>query len=231
MNFLWEVVLACKEAGSNVNNIQFTHTTQGSPYMELSLECLNQDDLSTIREIDVNTYYRFYQIFKDMFQPELKEYPALRSSLTNLILHMLADNDVRKGMTKEEYSKRMLFKNIIGSCYGSEIRTAFDLFNREQQEILLSGWLRCYRAGSSLTIFTDMIHMLIEDSIVYHVKESPREILIYTGLKKTWETETRLSMLQDVFLEIRYVVEVFYEYHFGILGIPDTMLIGEIAMY
>lgn len=230
MNCLWEIVLAAKESGVKMRNIRFTQAKQGSPYMELSLDCLNQEDVDGLRNVEVNTYYRFYEIFKDMFQPELSEYPQLRASLTNLILHLLAENDVLKGMTREEYSKKMLAKCIMTGSFDADTKNGFLLFEPQKQWVLLSGWLRCYRAGDSLTLFSDMVHDLIEDSIVYHNNDAPNEILIYTSLRQTWEAERKISLMTEIFLDIRYQVEVFYEYHFGILGIEETMIIDEIAI-
>jgi hypothetical protein len=231
MNYLWEVALNTRNVGLGKNRIRFKHSSFGSAYMELSLECLNQENISDIQEIEVNTYYRFYKIFKDMFKPELKEFFKLRENLTNLMLHMLADNDVRKGMTKEAYNKKMLLANIKEGYFGEKVRIACFLFNKEQQEKLLYCWLKSYRVGDSLLIFIDMIHKLIDNSIVYHSNESPNEILIYTGEQKTGELKQKLWLLSEIFLGLRYQVEVFYEYHFGIMGIEDTMLIDEIAMY
>lgn len=231
MNYLWEAELEARNAGIKRRNIRFRHTSNSSPYMEVALEMLNQEDIQGMNEIPVNTYFRFYSIFKDMFRPGYQEYPALRESLTNLILHMIASNDARKGMTREEYHKKMLLKDIQTGCFGAEIQNQFELFEKKQQEILLSGWLRNYRAGSSLTSFTDMVHAVIDDSIVYHGKDMPDEILIYTSLKNTSESEQKLSLLADIFLPVHYQVIVFYEYHFGIIGIDDTMVMDEIAMY
>lgn len=42
--------------------------------------------------------------------------------------------------------------------------------------------------------------------------------------------EERLSLLTDMFLDIRYQTEIFYEYHFGIIGVNETMQIGRIAI-
>jgi len=230
MNYLWEIILKAKEEGIDKNKIRFIHTTNSSPYMELSMDCLNQETLDQINVIEVNTYYRFYQIYKDMFQPELIDYADLRESLTSITLHQLAENDIRKGMTKEEYNKKMLAKDIIAGRFGTDVKNTFKLFKQEEQDTLLSGWLRSYRAGSLLSIFLDMIHRLIADSIVYHGNEASDEILIYTRQKRTWELEQKLRLLVVVFLDIRYRVDIFYEYHFGIIGIEDTMIIDEIAM-
>lgn len=231
MNYLWEAVLEANNAGMKQEDIRFCHSMNSSPYMEISLDTLNQEDIRGMKEIEVNTYYRFYSVFKEMFRPEYQEYPSLRESLTNLTLHLIAGNDVRKGMTREEYNKKMLLKDIQANCFGEELTHHFGLFNKAQQEVLLSGWLRSYQAGSSLTSFTDMVYAVIDDGIVYHRKDMPDEILIYTSLKNTSKSEQKLSLLADIFLPVRYQVIVFYEYHFGIIGVDDTMIMDEIAMY
>lgn len=231
MKYLWEVILKAQKEGIPLNSIHFVHSAVYSAYMELSLPCLNQIELDQDTEIEINTYYRFYSIFKHVFGPQEREFLDLRNSLTNLILHVLAQNDIRKGMTKEEYYKKMLISDIEEGVNGDNIKKVFALLKIEEKEKLLSGWLRNYQVGSSLSIFIDMIHSLIEDSIVYHNNDCPNEILIYTGLVKTHEIEQKIHCLVDAFLDIQYHVEIYYEYHFGIIGIDDTMRIDEIAMY
>jgi len=234
VRYLWEALLAARTEQIPEKRLRFVHTSCGSGYMELSMPCLNQrwlDDGEAMEiRIEVNTYYRFYEIFKNMFPPEQADYPALRESLTNLMLHMLAQNDVRRGMTKEDYHKKLLAGEIIQGSFGETAKTVFRGMDREEQEILLGGWIKTFRVGSALTVFLDMVHCLVKDSIVYHSNECLDEILIYTGLKKEKDTEQRIWFLVDTFLDIRYRVEIFYEYHFGIIGVEETMQIGEIAI-
>lgn len=231
MTYLWEVALEAQKEDIPLEFIHFVHSTDCSAYMELALPYLNQNGFNDGLEIEVNTYFRFYPIFKDLFSPGQRDFPGLCGSLTNLILHVLMENDVRKGMTKDEYYKKMLILDIENGVIGETAKRIFPVLRKEEQEILLSGWLRNYQVGNSLAIFIDMIHGLIDDSIVYHNNDCPNEILIYTALKKTIETEEKIHCLVDLFLDIEYQMEIFYEYHFGIVGIDDTMIIDEIAMY
>lgn len=235
MRYLWEVMLAAAEQQIPEERLRFVHAPSGSGYMELSLPCLNQSWLKEGEEpgdicIEVNTYYRFYDIFNSMFPPDPAEFPALRESLTNLSLHMLAENDVRMGMTREDYYKRLLAKEIVEGGFGETAKIVFLSMDRKEQEKLLGGWMSSFRTGSVLPVFLDMIHGLVADSIVYHNNEYPDEILIYTGLKKERRLEQRIRFLIDTFLAIQYHVEIFYEYHFGIIGVEETMQIGEIAI-
>lgn len=231
MRELWEVVLEAKKEQIPLKDPRFVHEGKGSAYMELSLPFINQEELQGEKVVGVNTYCRFYSIFKHMYQPDQKEFPYLRNSLTNLILHLLAENDARRGMTKEEYYKKLLIRDIQSGVFGKEAIQVFAHMEKEEQDKLMSGWLRSYRTGSSLAIFIDMVHSLIDNSIVYHNNDFPEELLVYTSSKKTDELEQCLQFLIELFLDIQYRVEIYYEYHFGIIGMEDTMQIDEIALY
>ena len=228
MMFLWEALLCARTAQIPEQEIRFVHARHGSPCMELSLPCLNQTSLE--KEVEVNTYYRFYAIFKDMFPPEPPEFPALLDSLTDAALHMLAQNDIMRGMTREDYQKKLLADEVMRGGFGEAAVKVFCGMDKREQEKLLSGWLNLFRVGSALPVFLDMVHGLIEDSIVYLSRENPDEILLYTVFKKEPKLEQRIAFLADTFLDIRYHVEVFYEYHFGIMDIDETMQTDRIAV-
>ncbi|MCX4339665.1 MAG: hypothetical protein OSJ72_08485 [Lachnospiraceae bacterium] len=235
MRYLWEVLLAAKEERIPEERLRFAHAPLGSGYMELSLPCLNQtwleaDGQTGAIRIEVNTYYRFYDVFYEMFPPDPQDFLALRESLTNLSLHMLARNDIRRGMTREDYYKRLLAKEILTGSFGETAQGVFQDMGRKEQEILLGGWLGIYRTGNALSVFLDMVHGLVADSIVYHSNEYPDDVLIYTGLRQERKVEQRIRFLVDTFLDIRYRVEIFYEYHFGIIGVEETMQIDRIAI-
>lgn len=230
MNFLWEAVLQAQKQGIPMSDIRFRAARDFSAYMEVSEPFLNQNKLEKGAVIEVNPYYRFYDIFKDLFQPDLKEFPQLRDSLTNLIFHQLAENDRLSGMTKEEYYKRLLYRDFEQEVFGKKPKEAMALFDKEEQEVLLSGLLRQYETGSSLDLFTDIMSALISNNIVYHSNQHSYEILIYIGQKKEKKIVEKLDFLIHMFAEVTYDVEIYYEYHFGILGVEETMVMDEITM-
>lgn len=238
MRYLWEVLLEAKKEKIAEKNIRFVHAPFGSAYMELALPCLNQTLLKEQLEeeteevcVEVNTCYRFDHIFYGMFPPDLHEFVSLRESLTNLILHVLAHNDMKKGLTKEEYYKKFLAEEILAGEFGETAKTVFSAMNDMEQDKLLCGWLNLFQAGNTLHNFLDMMQFLVPESIVYHNHIYPEEILIYINFKKTRKTEQRIRFLTDTFLDLNYHTEIFYEHHFGIIGVEETMYIDEIAIY
>lgn len=230
MNYLWEVMLKAKEEGISESKIRFQMSTNFIAYMEVSCPYLNQDTLDELPVIEVNPYYRFYSIFKELYHPELAEYFQVRKSLTNLIFHQLAENDVLSGMTKEIYYKKKLYEDFINNLYGVTAMTAMQLFNRDEQEIILSGVLRQYETGSSLDIFKDMVEELIPRNIVYRNNENFHEIIVFIGQKHDKTIAAKMELLIQIFVEIPYTVDIYYEYHFGIIGIDETLKIDEIAI-
>ena len=42
--------------------------------------------------------------------------------------------------------------------------------------------------------------------------------------------EKKVNFVIGQFLNIRYRPELYYEYHFGIIGMEETMQVGEIAI-
>lgn len=230
MNYLWEAFLKAEEQGIEKDKIRFLIAESYSGYMEIADRFLNQKELQEQLETEVNPYYRFYDIFKDLFHPEMWEFPDLRKSLANLIFHLLAENDSMSGMTKEEYYKHFLYQNIRDGFFGWDAAETIELFKREERELILSGILRQYQTGSSLDIFKDMAEELIPESIIYHSNENYYEILVYVGVKKEEKIVAKVEFLVKLFVDLPYHVDVYYEHHFGIIGVEETMRIDEIAL-
>lgn len=230
MNYLWEVMLQAKAQGIDAKKLNFRVAGKYSPYMELSEEFLNTVTLSEPYTVDLNPYYRFQQVFQSMFHPDLKDYPALRRGLFQLMMQQLAKNDLKMGMTQEEYYKKLLGKALSDEVYGWEAATVFTYFEGKEREILLEGMLTLYRVGESLALFRHVMCALISNCIVYNSNDDPYEILVYIGKKKSEILEQKTDFIINQFVGIRYHVDIYYEYHFGIIGMEETMCVGEIAI-
>lgn len=232
MNYLWEAIVRARMQEIPETCIVFRKAGIYSPYMEISCPCMNQADIEKEEHVvlEVNPYYRFFDIFKELYHPQMTEYGQLRESLTNLIFHQLAESDAVSGMTKEEYYKKLLYHDFFSHLFGEIMMEEMKLFNREEREIILSGLLRQYQTGSSFDIFKDMMEELIPDNIVYRKHDNFEEIMVFIGQRQEKKIEGKMDFLIQMFVDIPYHVELYYEYHFGIIGIEGTMEIEEIAL-
>ena len=91
MNYVWDVIILARQLGVEIKKINFVEAKSYSPYMELSYKDIN----STIIEgdIEVNPYYRFYEIFKDLFNINNSEEVELRETLFDILMHFLSRID------------------------------------------------------------------------------------------------------------------------------------------
>lgn len=230
MNYLWEILLQAKAQGIEKEDIRFRQARSYSPYIELAEEYLNITKLEEPCLVEINPNYRFQQVFQELFHPDVRDYPALRAGLFQLLLHQIGENDIRAGMTREEYYKKILGRAFADGDYGAEKREAYLLFRGSEREILLEGLLTLYREGDSIELFRRVMTALIPRCIVYASNDDPYEILIYVGARRSEGLEKKVDFVIGQFLNIRYRPELYYEYHFGIIGMEETMKVGEIAI-
>ncbi len=230
MNYLWEILLQAKAQGIEEKDIHFSQAKSYSPYMELAEECLNTRRLEQPCYVELNPNYRFQKVFQELFHPEVADYPALRKGLFQLLIHQIGENDIRAGMTREEYYKKLLGRAFAEGDYGAEKKEAYLLFQGKDREMLLEELLTLYREGDSIELFRRVMTALIPRCIVYASNDMPYEILIYVGAGRTEKLEKKVQFVIGQFLNIRYRPELYYEYHFGIIGMEETMQVGEIAI-
>ena len=87
MSYIWQSLLSAEKQGLNKNSINFTLGKVISPYMEVAFNELNAITLPEDRNIEVNIYYRFYEIFKALFKTDYFEDFEIREVLLDILLH------------------------------------------------------------------------------------------------------------------------------------------------
>ena len=69
------------------------------------------------------------------------------------------------------------------------------------------------------------------DSIIYKEKKQKNKIIIYINREKSKENTTKLKILELLFLEFGLELKVFWENHFGVVNVDETVKIDEIAVF
>lgn len=145
MNYVWDLLMRAREQELDVNSFRFVPAVSYSPYMELSLTELNTSELEQV--VEINPYYRFYSIFRDLFPPDAEEYLELRESLFDIMIHFLAETDLYQGMNRREYHIRFVQRDIGNGIFGPKVRESFAQLNRDEQDAIAEGLLRLYETG------------------------------------------------------------------------------------
>lgn len=229
MNYIWDLVIKAKNGGIQQKDLYFMPAAVYSPYMELSYEDLNTQWVDST--IEINPYYRFHSIFYQLLDVNVSENEELRKTLFDIVVHLLADIDVMHGMSKREYYIRFLIKDIEMGVFGEEVKLHFTYFQQLEKEIVANHVLRIYETGEKIFLLKETISQLFPRSTVYANCNERDEILIYIGQKETEEARAKIELILALFLPVLFHVELYWQYHFGIIEIEETMMIDRIALY
>ncbi|MGW8959555.1 iron-dependent peroxidase [Paenibacillus sp. NPDC055715] len=229
MNYVWDLLMRAREQELDVNSFRFVPAVSYSPYMELSLTELNTFELKQV--VEINPYYRFYSIFRDLFPPDAEEYLELRESLFDIMMHFLAEMDLYQGMNRREYHIRFVQRDIGNGIFGPKVKESFTQLNREEQDAIAEGLLRLYETGEAVHLLKETMRRVFHRSIIYTNCEEKDELLIYIGQEETQLSRIKADLILDLFLPARFTIELYWTRHFGILEADPTMKIDAIALY
>lgn len=230
MNYIWEAALAADYAKTAREKITYKPVQNGSPYAEVVLENLNSRELENA-EVEVNPLYRFAREFSALLDVNIKGYEQTRNLLFDIVMHYMVQADLRQGLSRQEYALRFLLKDILEGVCGVRASSVVKSFPTEKLRILLLMILKLYQCGSSVYLFREVMRHIYPDSLIYASNETDRQVLAYIGTKETDGERERLEFLQDMFLPVDFQVFLFWEHHFGIIDVDETMRLDEMVLF
>lgn len=230
MNYAWEAALSADREGIRREDIRFVPVRNGSPYTEVTLENINSSEIGK-REVEINPLYRFSREFSAMFDRNLEGCEKAREIFFDTSMQYLVQLDLRQGLSKQEYALRFLLKDLLEGVWGSQATRVVERFDKDKIRRLLRLILKLYQCGSSICLFREVMRCMYPESLVYASNDAVRQVLVYVGVKEEEEERERLEFLQDMFLAMNYQVCLFWEHHFGIMDVDETMVLDEMVLF
>lgn len=235
MNYIWDTIIKAKKMGIEEERLRFLLAKDYSPYMEMAFFALNEilANESECGEIpiEINPYYRYHEIFKDMFTLEYDEDRQTKEEIFDWCMHLLGNVDVKHGMNLREFIRMFIQKEIEQKAFGNDMAIYWEAFTTEQKEYVAHKIIDEYHLGHQITTLKEAITYVFPDSYIYtnHIEKS--ELLVYAGKKRKERYEQQMKFLEKMFLPLEYQIRVYWSNHFGIIGMDETMSVGKIALY
>ena len=230
MNFQWDIYLKACSCNKTEEDLFFTHAKECSPYYEQSFPCINEN-LVQENEIALNLLYRFQYIFEDILAEDGEQFSELRKYLIDAALHILLYTDLRHGLSIREIYIMKLTQELRNGIFWEKGAAKFRLIPVQKQNRIAALVLNQMQTGSSLLIFRKAVLVLFPDAFLYQVKADRKKVILYLADKPEEEKEQIILFISDLFLPLSYHLRIFWEYHFGLIGVEGTMNIDEIAIY
>ena len=212
--------------------IKWTFFKQGkdvSPWYEQSFSSLNQKEIEN-PNIEINSLYRFNDLFNKFLHEGFLENIEFKEKFFDLVVHFLSEIDLSKGLSKESIYLLQLEEEIDVGVFGKEIEKNFKAFNKNEKDKILPILLTQLKLGSSMYNFRGALKSIYPDVLLYQMKEEPNKILIYLGIKKDEKQIKKINFIIDMFLEVGYKTRIFWENHFGVGAVEQTLHLDEIEL-
>ncbi len=229
MNYTWDIIIRALNEEVDLKELTFLHAKKYSAYMELSLREINFNNLE--KEIEINPYYRYDDIFRNLFNINYTEDKEYREKLLDITVHFLNQIDIWSGMHKEKFYKKFILKDIYSGFFGKRLQENIDLFKILEKNILVDNIYKLYKTGDALYFFKDSIKRIFKNSIIYANYDTTNEILIYLNYEKTEENYKKIEIIKELFLPLQFNIVIYWKYHFGVIEVKETMKIEEISIY
>ena len=221
LTYVWEVLLKADEQRFPREKLRFIDAKTPSPYKEVSFSEINRTDI-TEDPIEINSLYRFSAVFEPLLKG-LGDYPELQECLFDILIHYMAEINMYEGMCKKEYHGLFLHKDIKSGKYGKRFRDVFQTFTHEQIRFVIENMVRLYETDASITLYTAVMKKIYTRSIHYFNVVEQRELLVYIGKRETPELRLQVDFLLSMFVPFDYVVHLFWDVHFGLIGVDETL--------
>ena len=128
MQYIWEVVLAAEKNGIREADLRYEVAEVRSPYLEVSFCDLNTQTVEQT-VVEVNPFYRFFDIFSGVLDINQKEYEKTKEIFVDAVFHYLALTDLRMGMSRKDYYFKFLVEELESGQFGRKAKAAIQLFS------------------------------------------------------------------------------------------------------
>ena len=230
MNFTWDIVLNAKQNGTDESELFFRPAKDYSPWYEQSFPVLNETTAKG-PEIEYNPLYRFDAMFHNLLRDNFTESPIFQDYLFDTVSHFLVQVDLHHGLTKRAFYVRCLMREMESGGFGSSIAAHLQATDPDKRERLSSLTLTQLQTGSSLLLFRKAAVLLFPDALLYQARYEPKQLLLFIANKKDERLEHHTQLIEELFLPISHRLRVFWEHHFGVIGVDATMYADNIEIY
>ncbi|ANU48249.1 hypothetical protein ADH76_11575 [Enterocloster clostridioformis] len=230
MNLLWDIVLRAQSCGKQEEDLLFRQAREYSPYYEQSFRYINEGMVES-DEIELNLLYRFADIFQEILAEDGEDLPEFKKYFIDAALHVILYTDLRHGLGTREIYIRTLAKELSDGSFWATGAEEFALIPPQKQMRLATLALSQIQTGSSLPIFRRSVLILFPDALLYQVRAERRNLILYLADKPDEDKKRMLQFVQDMYLPLSYDLRIFWEHHFGIIGVDGTMSIDGLAIY
>lgn len=221
-NQIWAPYLSMLQREGDLCRLHYiVKNNRVSPYLELQAESLHGNGTyeDGFARLDVNPYVRFFPIFDPLLTPDDLGYEEFDQALSDIILHELADLDIKLGMCRHDFHIRLLIRDLEQGVYGGTAELA--AFTRMEKRVIAEYLLCFYETADGAYCISEVVHALMPICEVY-IREG-EEFVFYMRQPYEKKEEHRILFFIRLFLPFTSIHTIHWTQTYGVLGYEETM--------
>lgn len=226
---IWGPYLAMRQQERDMSGLFYrVKNVRVSPYLELQADSLYENGSygDGFAHLDANPYLRFFSIFDPLLSPDDSGYDEFDTALADILLHYLADLDLKMGMSSYDFYRSFLVREMEAGVFGAlDELSAFSYM--EKQEIA-SQLLRFYHTGDGPGTLQNAVEALLPECRIY-IREG-WEFVCYMRQPYDGTEKQRLDYLIRLFLPLSCACTVHWMQTYGVTGYDGTMRTGDFIL-
>ena len=155
-----------------------------------------------------------------------------KKNIENNAINYLQELDFVSGTTVIDVICEKISEDIKKGILGISLKKYFLLLNSEEQQyIALLIYNEKINNVNCMKNFRLGIKYFFIDSLIYRQKSEKNKIIVYINKQKNKVNIAKIKILELLFLELGMELKVFWENHFGVVNVDETLKIDEIAVF
>lgn len=199
-----------------------------SPYLELQADSLYESAVfqESLLYLDVNPYLRFFSIFNPLLTPDDLGYEEFQQELSDVLLHYLAELDLRTGRCKRDFYIDFLVQDLKSGAFGgiSELSVFTELEKRSAAKWLL----HFYCTGDGPGSFSGAAKAILPGCEIF-IRDG-EEFVIHMREQKKETSQKKLLFLIRLFLPISCPYTIHWIRTYGVIGYEAGMQLGDFVL-
>lgn len=183
---------------------------------------------------EVNPLLRFAKIFGELAplrDDEIFKFKFNIKELDNVILHFLAALDKTRGLCEKQIIVNYIEKTLIkGGKLGELVTENWPLLRMRHKEIILNVLEAKLTTEKTSNDYFFMACQKSFKGISLIFERSTEIYYFYVADAETEYNTLLMETIKYLFWELENNLHIIWNYHYGILGVNDTMRIGNIRI-
>ena len=183
------------------------------------------------KESKINGFRRRNNIVKEE-KGNISILRNFKKNIENNVINYLQELDFVSGTTVIDVICEKILEDVKKGILGISLKKYFLFLNSEEQQyIALLIYNEKINNVNCMKNFRLGIKYFFIDSLIYRQKSEKNKIIVYINKPKNKVNIAKIKTLELLFLEFEMKLKVFWENHFGVVNVGETVKIDEIAVF